>query len=40
MAVFVTINYTLSLIARLLEARTRRRGERVVQVDSGRAAVG
>lgn len=33
MAVFVTINYTLSLIARWLESRMRRRGRAVVQQD-------
>jgi glutamate transport system permease protein len=35
MAVFVTINYTLSLIARWLESRTRRRGRRAVHVQAG-----
>ena len=35
MAVFVTINYTLSLIARWLESRSRRRGRTVVRVDEG-----
>lgn len=36
-AVFVAINYTLSLIARWLEGRTRRRGKRTVHVDAGGA---
>jgi glutamate transport system permease protein len=35
MAVFVTINYTLSLIARWLEGRSRRKGRAVVHVDAG-----
>jgi glutamate transport system permease protein len=35
MAVFVTINYTLSLIARWLEGRTRRKGRAVIHVDAG-----
>jgi glutamate transport system permease protein len=35
MAVFVTINYTLSLIARWLEGRSRRKGRTVVHVDAG-----
>lgn len=35
-AVFVTINYTLSLIARWLEGRTRRKGKAVVHVEGGR----
>jgi glutamate transport system permease protein len=35
-AVFVTINYTLSLIARWLEGRTRRKGRTVVHVEGGR----
>jgi glutamate transport system permease protein len=39
MAVYVTINYTLSLIARWLEARVRRRGERVVYVEGAQAGV-
>jgi glutamate transport system permease protein len=36
MAVYVTINYTLSLVARWLESRTRRKGRRVVHVEAGR----
>jgi glutamate transport system permease protein len=40
MAVFVTINYMLSLIARWLESRSRRKGRTVVHVDAGRAGAG
>jgi glutamate transport system permease protein len=36
MAVFVTINYMLSLIARWLESRSRRKGRAVIHVDAGR----
>ena len=39
MAVFITINYTLSLIARWLEARMRRRGERVVHLQGAQAGL-
>jgi glutamate transport system permease protein len=39
MAVFITINYTLSLIARWLESRMRRRGERVVHVQGAQAGL-
>jgi glutamate transport system permease protein len=39
MAVFITINYTLSLIARGLESRMRRRGERVVHVQGAQAGL-
>jgi glutamate transport system permease protein len=39
MAVFITINYTLSLVARWLEARMRRRGERVVHLQGAQAGL-
>lgn len=37
MAVFVVINYTLSLIARWLESRSRRKGKAVIHIEGGRA---
>jgi glutamate transport system permease protein len=39
MAVFVIINYTLSLVAHWLEARMRRRGERVVHVQGAQVGL-